>query len=113
VSLRIVDIEGKAIATVPAPDTAGLNKVIWDLQTGVQPAKAVKGGGLKGGGGKGAKGGPANDQRRPVPNGVYRAVLTVDGREHAQVFVIEGGPNAPPARLFTEEEDGDDDDRDS
>jgi hypothetical protein len=58
-----------------------------------------------GGGGGGKKGGGFGGQaRRLVAPGEFRLVMTVDGVEHVTSLRIEGDPNAPPGRRFTDEE---------
>ncbi len=46
-----------------------------------------------------------------MPAGAYRVVLTVDGKEIAQSFRVEGEAGTP-ARFLAEDEDEDDSDRD-
>ena len=75
------------------------------------------GGGGPGGGGPGG-GGPGGFQGRggrPVPLGVYRVILTVDGKDLERTLRIEGDPTLPPdiASLqgMQEEEGADDPER--
>jgi photosystem II stability/assembly factor-like uncharacterized protein len=56
--------------------------------------------GAGGGGGRGFGGGPA------APPGMYRVVLTVDGKEYVQSLKLEGDPNLPVP--FVTEDDDDD-----
>jgi photosystem II stability/assembly factor-like uncharacterized protein len=41
----------------------------------------------------------------PVPNGVYRVILVVDGKEYAETIRIEADPNLPPGAVGEEQED--------
>jgi photosystem II stability/assembly factor-like uncharacterized protein len=85
-------------------------------QRGGEQAQAApqRGGGQRGGAGqRGGGGGGGPGLRRPVPPGVYRVVLTVDGQTFTQTLRVEGDPNSA-ARLVTgeEEDEGDDEDID-
>jgi photosystem II stability/assembly factor-like uncharacterized protein len=100
VSIRVVDIEGQVVSQFTGPTAPGLNRVTWDLTRGT---------GRQGPGGPPRQFPGGGPQRRPVPAGTYRVVLTVDGQELAQTLRIEGDPNVA-SRLISEEEDEEDDD---
>ena len=75
---------GAAGATTPPLEGSG-------GETPTQPQQGRSGGG--GGGGFGGFGGFA----RAVPAGLYRVVLTVDGKEYAQTLRVENDPIVPEA----------------
>jgi photosystem II stability/assembly factor-like uncharacterized protein len=64
-SLKIVDITGKAEWDLAVSGTPGLHRIAWDLQ-GASPQPAT-----------------------------YRVALTVDGKEYSQALKIEADPNVP------------------
>ncbi|HZT83399.1 MAG TPA: hypothetical protein VFA26_24425, partial [Gemmataceae bacterium] len=61
-------------------------------------------GGGRPGGGRGPRGGAAP----AVPPGMYRVVLTVDGKEQAQPLRVDADPSAPagPITADDDEEEG-------
>jgi photosystem II stability/assembly factor-like uncharacterized protein len=125
VTLEFQDIDGKKLAELTGPTTAGLNQVTWNTASRPAGAAAGGGGGRPGGGAAGgAGGGGAAGGGQPgggggrfgggfgaqVPPGAYRVVLHVDDKTLSQSFTIEGDP-APP-RILTGEEEEDEDDGD-
>ena len=51
------------------------------------------------------RGAPLGGFGPPVPTGVYRVILTVDGKEYAETVRIEADPNLPPGTLVEEEDE--------
>jgi len=124
-SLKIMDHTGKQVAELTAETTPGLHRANWALTQGrsrrgpgaARPAEQ----GTPGAAGQGAQGGAA----RPVPEpqqetpelpsffggaqqikpGVYRVVLTVDGKEHSQWLRIEGDPAETTAVIATDDDE--------
>jgi len=97
VSLKIVDVDGKLVRTLQAANEPGLNRATWLLtrqQEGKPPAKPAK---------------PTKPTPQevgpPAPPGVYRVVLTVDGKEYTRTMKIENDPRLPPDALPEEEEE--------
>jgi hypothetical protein len=95
VQLKIVDYAGQTVRELPAKGEAGLHRITWDL---------VRGGGGPGRGGRGQ-----NPQRgrgqNAAPAGMYRVVLTVDGKEHTQGLRVEYDPLLKSTNIIAEEED--------
>jgi photosystem II stability/assembly factor-like uncharacterized protein len=114
VTLEFQDIEGKKVAELPGPTSAGLHKVTWNttLRLATPPAGGGQGGVGGGQPGGGRPGGPGGFGGRQVPAGAYRVVLNIDGTTQTQSFTIEGDP-VPPRSLSGEddEDDGDDNER--
>lgn len=104
VTLKIQDIDGKDVATVPAPKTPGLHRVQWATTTGGGGGNRPMGGGMGGGGGR-------QGFARLVPQGSYRVVLVVDGVESTQSFAIEGDPLPPRSVTAGEEEEDEGDEK--
>ncbi|HVL14407.1 MAG TPA: hypothetical protein VM529_17680, partial [Gemmata sp.] len=108
VTIEFQDIEGKRVAELPGPTTAGLHRVTWNTAIRLAPPP---GAGQQGRGGQGGGGGQPGGGRqggggfggRQVPPGAYRVVLTVDGTSQTQSFTIEGDPAA--GRSLTGEDD--------
>jgi hypothetical protein len=90
VSLKVVDFAGKTVANLETKKEAGLHTANWNLLTR----------------GEGPGGpGPRGQRRDPVPAGMYRLVLTVDGEELVQNIKVEADPSLPPgAPIIAEEE---------
>jgi photosystem II stability/assembly factor-like uncharacterized protein len=91
VTIRVIDINGKTLKELPGKVEPGLHKVVWDL-TGVAPrpeGEASKG--------KGPRRPPGQAPERPVPAGVYRVMLLVDGAEWTQSIRVEADPVVPAA----------------
>jgi hypothetical protein len=88
VSLQVLDVEGDVLRELRAASDPGLHRVAWDLTR--TPRKATGTAPAKPGG--------------PVPEGVYRLVLTVDGQAFTQTVRIERDPAAPPEADGAEEE---------
>jgi photosystem II stability/assembly factor-like uncharacterized protein len=105
-TLKIVDYAGQTVRELPVKKDAGLHRVTWDLtrpslrtafalQSGTElPEEAIRRpGGLLAG---------------PVPPGIYRVVLTVDGKEFTQPIQVEADPNQSSPSIALDEEDDDD-----
>ncbi len=89
--LKIVDYAGQTVRELPAKKEAGLHRVSWDLLRGARPNR-----------GRG--------QNAASP-GMYRVVLTVDGKEHTQGLRVENDPLLKTPSLIAEE-DEDEEERD-
>jgi photosystem II stability/assembly factor-like uncharacterized protein len=90
ISLKVLGYDGKVIQTIPAPGEPGLHRVTWNLM--------------------GQNGGQRGRRRfgpRAEP-GMYRVVLTVDGKEYVQGLRVEADPNGGTdlAAPDMEDEDG-------
>ncbi len=83
VDVKILDIDGAVLTTIPGATAAGFHKVGWDL---TRP------------------GATRPTPRRAAPAGAYRVVLTVDGQELSQSFKLEGDSNAPGPRSSEDDE---------
>ena len=117
VSLKVVDYTGQTVSNLPVETKAGLHRVIWNFATTgggggrrggagggggrggpgaaladvapeIAALLAAAGGGGFGGGGRGGRGGMGNARRA----GMYRVVLTVDGKEFTQPLQVEADP---------------------
>ncbi|MCI0457857.1 MAG: PDZ domain-containing protein [Gemmataceae bacterium] len=135
VSLKIVDFEGKTVRELQARTEPGLHRLTWDL---TRPAPRPggpggrfrgtgQGGGPRGGGQAGQPRAPAQapageaaaaGQRgfrpgfqfgQPVTPGMYRVVLTVDGKELTQHVRVELDPALPGALLAEQDTDVEED----
>ena len=111
VSLKVVDVTGKAVRDFRGGTgkEVGFHRVQWDL-TGTAGAGGA--GGRPGGGGGGGPGGGrpgGGGFGASVPAGMYRVVLTVDGKEFVQSVVVENDPNADPKAFITPITDDQDD----
>jgi photosystem II stability/assembly factor-like uncharacterized protein len=102
--LKIVDYTGQTVRELPVKKeemTAGLHRLNWDLARGARgPARGTRGGGGGGGGGGGRGMG-----QNPAPPGMYRIVLTVDGKEHTQSLRVENDPLLKTPTIIADEED--------
>jgi photosystem II stability/assembly factor-like uncharacterized protein len=106
VTLKVLDIDGKVVAQRDGATRSGLHVLNWDFTPGKGRKGKGGGGGGKGGGGGGGFGGLIDGQLpRPVPAGVYRVVLDVDGQEQSQRFRIEGEAVMPGFRFGGDEDD--------
>ena len=92
VALKIVDVSGKTVAELKPSGEAGLNRVVWNLQTvNIPRPKNVSEGELL-----------ANPFGQAlfgssIGTGTYRVVFSVDGTEQSAPLIVEGDPNAPRA----------------
>jgi photosystem II stability/assembly factor-like uncharacterized protein len=131
VTIKILDYTGKTVReittipeggkNVPLKKESGLHRVTWEL-VGTSTRSRPQGQGPGGPGGPGGQfarqftpfayvTGPAllamlpgrGPQIRAVP-GMYRVVLTVDGKEYSQGLRIEADPTLPPPVVAVEEE---------
>jgi hypothetical protein len=106
VSLRVVNYEGKQVATLSGPAEPGLHRVNWNLmRASARPPRGA--GGPPAFGGRGGRGGMFGGA--PVPVGNYRVILSVDGKEFTQGVRIEADPNAPKGEVASVEDGIDDD----
>lgn len=115
VSLKVLDVEGKLVRELRAPGDAGLHRVAWDL-TRPAPRTVARTGPPGEPAQPPGESGEAPPQRRgpgqgpggvSVPPGIYRVVLTVDGKEFTQLLRVEPDPSAPSTALAAEEDDED------
>jgi photosystem II stability/assembly factor-like uncharacterized protein len=103
--LAVFDAAGTLVREVAVRNEPGLQVAQWDLTRAPRAAAGARpGGGAGGGGGMGGGGGQFG---LPVPNGPYRVVLTVDGKEYAQPLVIEADPVLGDQQASPEVEDAD------
>jgi photosystem II stability/assembly factor-like uncharacterized protein len=79
VGLRVHDYAGKPVRDLPAKPAAGLHRVAWDLTRPPDPPAAPDADGV------------------PVPPGMYRVVLKVDGAEFARWLRVAADPAGPAA----------------
>ncbi len=84
VQLKIVDYAGQTVRELEAKKEAGLHRVSWDLVRGT-----------------GRNRGRA---RNPAAPGMYRVVLTVDGKEHVQGLRVENDPLLKTPSIIAEDE---------
>jgi hypothetical protein len=78
--LTIEDASGKVVCTLIPPSHAGVNQVLWSLNTySAQPAAGAAGAGRGGRGGRGAV-----TQAPPAPAGDYTVTLHVAGKTFVQ-----------------------------
>jgi photosystem II stability/assembly factor-like uncharacterized protein len=75
--LKIVDYAGKTVANLGVKNEPGLQRVVWEL--------------------------PHAGPRNPAP-GLYRAVLTVDGKEYVQPVRVEADPTQPSILIAPEDD---------
>jgi hypothetical protein len=119
INLKVVDYTGVTVREIEAKPEVGLQHVAWDLRKEVpgaaqQQPGAGRGGGRQGGGGPGGAGGGGGfgggrgfgGQNAAAP-GMYRIVLTVDGKEYTQSLKVEGDPNRQGPIIAEEDEDED------
>ncbi len=94
VQLKIIDYAGKTVRELPVKKeqlAAGLHCVTWDLGRGPSGARGP---------------GPGRGQRQsPAPPGMYRVVLTVDGKEQTQSLRVENDPLLKTPTIIAEDED--------
>ncbi len=121
VSLKVMDYTGATVRDIDIKSEVGLNKVSWDmLRTApVRPPVAgeppprrrpqfLSDSFLMAAGPSllvvplGRR--PGGPNMAYVPPGMYRVVLTVDGKEYAQGIRIEGDPTQQPLNLFNDED---------
>ncbi|MEZ5967124.1 MAG: PDZ domain-containing protein [Planctomycetota bacterium] len=103
VVLRVESAGGETLATLEAPKTAGLHRVVWDLRRPAPPQpqggaaqgrRGGRGGGAAAAGGGGRGRGRGFGRFRPeVAPGSYRVVLEVDGEQMNQTFEVQADPN--------------------
>jgi len=93
VQFKIVDYAGQTVREWPTKDlnTAGLHQLTWDLLRGARPNR-----------GRG---------RNPASPGMYRVVLTVDGKEQTQGLRVENDPLLKTPSVIADEEDEDEEER--
>jgi photosystem II stability/assembly factor-like uncharacterized protein len=91
VKLEIQDVTGKTLSTLKASGEPGLHRATWNLRStaGVANMLPERVRGFTG---------------RPVASGMYRVVLTVDGKEQVQPLKIENDPTLPPDIIPSEAE---------
>jgi len=130
IGIKILDHKGDTVRELRAEPKPGLHVVAWDLAgttTRAPGAAAREAAGRRGARAEGAAfrrggaqaGAPARTAGPPagargaqgpggggraVPPGLYRVILTVDGREYAQTLRIERDPTLPP-NLETEDDE--------
>jgi photosystem II stability/assembly factor-like uncharacterized protein len=136
VNVKVVDYTGKTVRELTGKTEPGLHKVEWVQRGPGRGGRQGGGGGRQGGGGFGGPGGLQNRLNLlgtvtgpgvltvqlggrpgggrpgggllPIP-GMYRVVLTVDGKEFTETLRVEADPVAPTPLIAAEEEIDDDD----
>ena len=96
VQLKIVDYAGQTVRDLPAKKEAGLHRITWDLGRSAPPQQ--------GGPGPGRGRGPGRAQNPAAP-GMYRVILTVDGKELTQGLRVENDPLLKTPSIIAEDED--------
>jgi photosystem II stability/assembly factor-like uncharacterized protein len=94
IQLKIVDYTGKTVRELPVKKeqmTAGLHRLTWDLARGAREPR-----------GPGRGRGPG---QTAAPPGMYRVVLTVDGKEHTQSLRVEYDPLLKTPSIIAEDEE--------
>ena len=112
ISLKVLDVEGKVVRELTAPKEAGLQRVTWDRTRPFNPVGGLMGAlggpprgqggaGAAGGGGGGGGGRGRGGRGRYVDTGVYRVLLTVDGKDYSSSLRLDPDPETPiePAAL--------------
>jgi photosystem II stability/assembly factor-like uncharacterized protein len=92
--LKIVDYTGRTVRELPVKKeqlAAGLHRLTWDLARGPREPR-----------GPGRGRGPGQN---PAPPGMYRIVLTVDGKEHTQSLRVENDPLLKMPTIIAEDEE--------
>ncbi len=96
--LKIVDYAGRTVRELPVKKeemTAGLHHLSWDLARGARPQR-----------GPGGPGGRGRGQgQNPAPPGMYRIVLSVDGKEYTQALRVEHDPLLKTPSIIADDED--------
>jgi photosystem II stability/assembly factor-like uncharacterized protein len=96
--LKIVDYTGKSVRELQLKKenlTVGLHRVSWDLVRAGGPAPAQ---------------GPIRRRLiNPATPGMYRVVLTVDGKDYEQGLRVENDPQLKSTNIIAEEDEDDDD----
>jgi hypothetical protein len=98
VQLKIVDYAGRTVRELQVQKeqtTAGLHCLTWDLGRGARNTR---------GPGAGRGRGPRHN---PAPLGMYRVVLTVDGKELTQALRLENDPLLKTPIIIAEDEEED------
>jgi photosystem II stability/assembly factor-like uncharacterized protein len=101
VQLKIVDYTGRTVRELPTKGDVGLHRVSWDLVRGGGPNR---GRGQNPEGGRGQNAGRGRGQNA-APAGMYRAVLTVDGKEQTQGLRVEYDPLLKSANIIAVDEE--------
>jgi hypothetical protein len=89
---------GRTVRELPVKKeemTAGLHRLSWDLARGARPQR-----GPASPGGRGR--GPGQSA---APPGMYRVVLTVDGKEHTQALRVENDPLLKTPTIIADDEE--------
>jgi len=94
VHCKIVDYAGQTVRELPVKKeqmTAGLHRLTWDLTRSARgPRGPARGRGPR---------------QAPAPPGMYRVVLTVDGKEHTQSLRVENDPLLKATPVIAEDEE--------
>jgi photosystem II stability/assembly factor-like uncharacterized protein len=96
--LKVLDYAGKQVAELKGPAEPGLHRVSWNMLA-VQPAPPAQGAQARGP--RRRQGGFAL-----APPGMYRVVLTVDGKDFTQGLRLEADPTMPSNLIATEQGQG-------
>jgi photosystem II stability/assembly factor-like uncharacterized protein len=102
IQLKIVDYTGRTVRELPVKKeqmAPGLHRLMWDLARSPREPR-----------GQGRSRGPGQD---PAPPGMYRIVLTVDGKEHIQSLRVENDPLLKAPSILTEDEEDEEHEKES
>jgi hypothetical protein len=91
VSLKIVDYTGATVRFLEAKNTPGLHAVRWDLGK-IEGLLGMAVGAIA----------PRAPAPKPAPAGMYRVVLTVDGKESSQPLKLQSDPTVPATTILAE-----------
>ncbi|HEV3168529.1 MAG TPA: PDZ domain-containing protein [Isosphaeraceae bacterium] len=113
ISLKVVDVNGKTVRELRPSNEPGLHRILWDMtRTQAQPVRATRpaesearpAGANAAESEADAPRRTANNFQRPrlVPPGMYRILLSVDGKELTQTVRVEPDPAVPTAEIIAE-----------
>jgi photosystem II stability/assembly factor-like uncharacterized protein len=98
-TVKILDYAGATVKEFGTPTDAGLHRISWDMTRAATRRRPIIAD-------LDAENAPPRGRPQAVtvaPAGMYRVVLVVDGKEHAQPLRVENDPTLP-ATIFAEEE---------
>jgi photosystem II stability/assembly factor-like uncharacterized protein len=104
VTLKVVDYAGQTVKELSASVEPGLHHAAWDLTRNVTRRGPVTADLSAEPAGPARRGPRVLQGIQAAPPGMYRVVLTVDGKEFAQPLRVESDPTLPTT-LFAEDED--------
>ncbi len=116
IGLKVVDYAGQTVRELQPKNEPGLHQIAWDLnrqsprrQQGASAATRPQVGQEQRREGSAQRREltirEGQESTRPTSVGVYRVVLTVDGKEHTQTLRVESDPTRPPTILADDGEE--------